>query len=79
MIATLKPKKKEKLVEELNDLITGRKDFINCMALSPGIKYKLEKYFFLDNVANFYENYKAILEDRIFKWKGASYYFNGEK
>lgn len=79
LIATLKPKKKEKLVEELNDLITGRKDFINCMALSPGIKYKLEKYFFLDNVANFYENYKAILEDRIFKWKGASYYFNGEK
>lgn len=79
LIATLKPKKKTKLVEELNDLITGRKDFINCMALSPGIKYKLEKYFFLDNVANFYENYKAILEDRIFKWKGASYYFNGEK
>lgn len=79
LIATLKPKKKTKLVEELNDLISGRKDFINCMALSPGIKYKLEKYFFLDNVANFYENYKAILEDRIFKWKGSSYYFDGSK
>lgn len=79
LIASLKPKQKAKLVEELNDLITGRKDFINCMALTPGIKYKLEKYFRLDSVSNFYEAYKDILQDKIFRWKGQAYYYDGSK
>lgn len=79
LIASLKPAQRKKLVDELNALITGRKDFVNCMALTPGIKYKLEKYFLLDSVSSFYEAYKSILEDRIFKWKGSAYYFNGEK
>ena len=55
LIATLKPAQKKKLVDELNDLIVGRKDFVNCMALTPGIKYKLEKYFRLDSVSSFYD------------------------
>lgn len=79
LIASLKPAQRKKLVDELNALITGRKDFVNCMALTPGIKYKLEKYFRLDSVSSFYEAYKETLQDRIFKWKGQSYYYNGEK
>ncbi len=79
LIASLKPKQKTKLVEELNDLITGRKDFINCMALTPGIKYKLEKYFHLDSVSSFYEAYKETLQDKIFRWKGQAYYYDGSK
>ena len=79
LIASLKPAQRKKLVDELNALITGRKNFVNCMALTPGIKYKLEKYFRLDSVSSFYEAYKETLQDRIFKWKGQSYYYNGEK
>lgn len=69
----------KKVVDELQSLTTGNKIYFEIQKLGGGYATKLEKYFLLNSVADFYERYKNVIQDREFRYKGSKFYFDGTK
>ncbi len=65
--------------KELENLATGVGEHLVTQPLRGGYADKLNKYFKLNSVAEFYEFYKDIIQDKEFKYNGRSYYFDGTK
>ena len=69
----------QKVVDEIEALTTGNKSFIEIQKLGGGYATKLEKYFYLKSVSEFYERFKNVIQDREFKYNGNKFYFDGTK
>lgn len=67
------------LIAELDNFATGTGEYFSTQPLRGGYADKLRKYFSLNSYAEFYEKYKAVIQDKEFKYNGRSYYFDGTK
>lgn len=65
--------------KELERLATGNGDYFVTQPLRGGFADKLNKYFKLNSVAEFYETYKGVIQDKEFTFNGRKYYFDGSK
>ena len=70
---------KESVRQELEMFTTGQKTMFQCITLNGSVQDRLKKHFFLDGQARFYEQYKSIIQERAFIYKGKSYYWDGVK
>lgn len=68
---------RDKLKTELANLATGVGEYIHTQPLRSGFADKLNKYFKLHSVHEFYNHYEAIIQDKGFKYNGRNYYFDG--
>ena len=71
--------KAEDVKKELESLATGIGEYIHTQPLRGGFADKLNKYFYLHSVSEFYERYKHIIQDKEFRYFGRNYYFDGVK
>ncbi len=79
LLMGLKEKQKDNLKKELLFLVAGKKSYTKCMKLERGGSHTITRYFHCDNVNNFYEAYRSILQEKAFKYRGQTYFFNGSK
>ena len=70
---------KERVNRELEKLSTGEKIYFNVLRVTASSNSKLLKYFLLDNVHEFYEANKEVIQDKPFLYKGSRYYYDGDK
>jgi len=78
-LINLKGIEKESVLNELDKFATGNGDYFSTQALKGGFADKLSKYFCLNSVADFYERYKDVIQDKEFKYNGRHYYFDGTR
>ena len=70
---------KERVNRELEKLSTGEKIYFSIQRITASSTSKLMKYFLLDNVSEFYEANKEVIQDKPFIYKGSRYYWDGSK
>lgn len=69
----------EDIRKEIEKLATGNGEYFVTQPLRGGFADKLNKHFKLNSVAEFYESYKDIIQDKEFTYNGRKYYFDGTK
>lgn len=70
---------RKQLKQEFDKLSTGTKSYLHIMHINAGADRKLKRYFLLDNVHEFYEANKDVIQDKLFLYQGKKYYYDGTK